>query len=110
MMCSFEDTLIVGITGNNELQRKKITLRELEMMIMVVWMYDTKEWGSIYNIMSYFEESLFGSMMTKIYKVIKRDRSEEFVEDLEYLEDYFNNYVNPMYHRLLREGGYVDAI
>ena len=107
VMCSLEDT---AITRGNELNREKLTQRELEMMIMVVWKYDTTEWESLYHIMSYFEEDVFGEIMTKINMVLKGDRSTEFEEDLEYLEEkYLDPYVTPMYHRLLREGGYVDA-
>ena len=59
--------------------------------------------------MSYFEQYVFAEIMTNINKVLKGDRSTKFEEDMEYLqENYFDPYVTPMYHRLLREGGYVD--
>ena len=110
VMCSFEDTAIIGITPSNHLNRERLTRRELEMMIMVVWTYDTTEWESLYHIMSYFEECVFGEIMTNINKVLKGDRRTEFEDDMEYLQEhYFDPYVTPMYHRLLREGGYVDA-
>ena len=110
VMCSFEDTAIIRIIRGNQLNREKLIRRELEMMIMVVWTYDTPEWESLYHIMSYFKEDLFGEIMTKINMMLRGDRSTEFEEDLEYLEaNYFDPYVTPMYHRLLWEGGYMDA-
>ena len=110
VMCSFEDTAIIGITPSNHLNRERLTRRELEMMIMVVWNYDTTEWESLYRIMSYFEEYVFSEIMININKMLKGDRRTEFEEDMEYLqENYFDPYVIPMFHRLLLVGGYVDA-
>ena len=75
-----------------------------------MWTYDTTEWGSLYHIMSYFEEYVFSEIMININKMLKGDRSTEFEEDMEYLqENYFDPYVIPMFHRLLLVGGYVDA-
>ena len=73
MMCSFEDTHIVGITGDNKIQRERLTRRELEMMVMVVSKdLDTTEWDTLYHIMSYFDKDLFESMMTIMKTVLKQ--------------------------------------
>ena len=103
--CAFENAGIECVNENNVLVRKKLTTREMDLMIFLVTKsFHKDEWNNLRSLMPYFEWELVHSIMGTLEFWLKK-REVEMNIHLEVIDDYLEKCVRKTFGGMMAEYG-----
>ena len=103
--CAFENAGIERVNENNVLVRKKLTTREMDLMIFLVTKsFHRDEWNNLRSLMPYFEWELVHSIMGTLEFWLKK-REVEMNVHLEVIDGYLEECVRKTFGGMMAEYG-----